>query len=325
MRALALDFSSRTLKFFELPDPAPSGNQLLVRVAAAGVCGTDRELAHFRFGFPPAGESRLIVGHEALGRIDSSGDWVVPMVRRSCSPACRMCTRGRWDLCITGAYTERGIFGAHGFLADYVVLDRSEVVPVPPELVDIAVLVEPLTVVEKAVAMAVALHPGEPERAAVFGAGTIGILSALLLRQRGIQPVICSLEPGDSPRAALVRQAEIEWGPPGRPDIVIEAAGSSAAVQQGFAALAPNGVLIILGAPDPAPLPMIDFIAGNRVVAGSVNAGREHWIAAVQDLARLDRRTLDCLIHRVPFAAARDSVLDPAPPGAAPKLVHMLD
>ena len=122
MRAVALDYETRSLNRLDLPEPEPPGpDEVLFRVLATGVCGTDRDLAEFRFGHPPPGERHLVLGHEALGQVVAAGsagsaglkpgDWVAPMVRRACAPACMSCARGRRDLCLTGGYTERGIIG----------------------------------------------------------------------------------------------------------------------------------------------------------------------------------------------------------------------
>ena len=125
MRAVTLDYQTRRLHQRDVPEPTiTSPTQVLFRVLEAGVCGTDRELANFRFGAPPKGEQFLILGHEALGEVIAtggavttlkSGDLVVPTVRRACAPACASCGRNRRDLCVTGNYTERGILLAHGY------------------------------------------------------------------------------------------------------------------------------------------------------------------------------------------------------------------
>jgi threonine dehydrogenase-like Zn-dependent dehydrogenase len=217
MRALVLDYAGRRLETREIPEPPPPGpGQALLRVAETGVCGTDRELASFRFGFPPAGEPYLVLGHEALAQVVETGggvtslkpgDWVVPMVRRACSPPCASCARGRRDLCVSGGYRERGIFGAHGYFAAFVVDDACDLVRVPAALVDFAVLLEPLSVAEKAAATALRLHAGEPRSALVFGAGAVGLLAALTLQLRGLEVSMYSLEPAGHPRAALASGA----------------------------------------------------------------------------------------------------------------------
>ena len=131
-----------------------------VRMLEVGVCGTDAELCAFEYGDPPANEDYLIVGHEALGRIEEVGaeverlrvgDLVVPSVRRPCShERCAACATGNQDFCVTGDFTERGIKGAHGFLAEEIAEQERYLHIVPAELRDVGVLTEPLTIAEKA-------------------------------------------------------------------------------------------------------------------------------------------------------------------------------
>src|SRR5262249_5842913 len=157
MRALALDYVERSLAEHEFPDACLAGsNDILLRVLEVGVCGTDRALASFVFGRPPEGESRLIIGHEALCEVVSSrsprlrqGDLVVPMVRRPCPAPCRFCAGGRRDLCESGVYTERGILAAHGYFADMAAAEADDLIPVAATLRDVGILIEPLSVVEK--------------------------------------------------------------------------------------------------------------------------------------------------------------------------------
>ena len=108
MRAVALDFERRSLVEREVPTPEIArDDHVLFRVVEVGVCGTDRELVSFRLGYPPEGESFLVLGHEAAGRVIEvgagvaslrAGDCVVPMIRRGCSPPCPCCARRRCDL-----------------------------------------------------------------------------------------------------------------------------------------------------------------------------------------------------------------------------------
>jgi glucose 1-dehydrogenase len=336
VRAVALDYQTRSLDCIDVPDPKPpEPDQVLFRVLATGVCGTDRDLAEFRFGYPPPGDHRLVLGHEAIGQVIATGssvpglkpgDWVAPMVRRSCSPACESCARGRRDLCLTGQYTERGIMGAHGYFSQYAVDRHTDLVPVPAGIVDVAVLAEPLSVVEKAVDLGLRLHPGNPQTALVLGAGTIGILAALVLQEMGLRVVVRSAEPVESGRAALLRSGELEYTDAGgfRAGLVLEATGSPAAAMSGLDALEPLGVLIILGAPkSEGELSFRDLLVGNRVIAGSVNAAPHHWAAAMRHLAVFDRRFLERLITRMPFEAFRESIA--GAPAAKPKIVHIFD
>ena len=134
MRALLIDYDGRELRESDIAEPVlRASDEVLFRIIEVGVCGTDRELAAFRFGYGAPGDPFLVPGHEALGEVLQAdpatgfapGDLVVPTVRRACDPPCSSCRRGRRDLCITGGYSERGIFGAHGYFTERAV-DKAE-------------------------------------------------------------------------------------------------------------------------------------------------------------------------------------------------------
>src|SRR5215469_13226669 len=161
MQALAVFPSEKRIDLLDVPEPQLNGaTDVLLRLREVGLCGTDREIASFEYGDPPSGTDHLILGHESLAEVIEvgrevrnlkHGDLVVAMVRRPCPHAeCRACRAGRPDFCLTGNYTERGIKGVDGFLTDWVVEDEAYLVEVPQALADVAVLVEPLTVVAKA-------------------------------------------------------------------------------------------------------------------------------------------------------------------------------
>jgi glucose 1-dehydrogenase len=335
MKALALDFEARTLDWSELDPPEFFANKdVLYRVHEVGVCGTDRALASFAFGQPPPGETRLVLGHEALGQVMDTGqgvrsfnrgDWVVPTVRRACKPACSSCARGRRDLCISGKYTERGILGLHGYFTESAVDAEEDLVRVPLKLVDFGVLIEPLSVAEKAIFRALAVHEGEPQTALVLGLGPIGMLAAMALKARGYAVRVQSLEAADHPRAAILKLQDIayEAGLKGSADIVIEATGSANAAFFALQQMPPLGVMVVLGAQNAAgPVPFLRMIVNNQTVLGSVNADNESFRAAVHDLARFDRRALAALISRIRFSDLPQSLN--GPPLAAPKIVHVI-
>jgi threonine dehydrogenase-like Zn-dependent dehydrogenase len=161
MKALAVFPSSREVRLIDTPEPVIAGpTEVKLRILEAGICGTDREITSFQYGTPPADSPHLVIGHEALGEVIDvgsgvtglvPGDLAVLMVRRPCPhDRCAPCRRGRQDFCITGDFMERGIKGAQGYMTEFVVDDHRYMVQVPKELRDIAVLLEPLTVAEKA-------------------------------------------------------------------------------------------------------------------------------------------------------------------------------
>src|SRR5262245_43843097 len=161
MRAVAVFPHSREVKLIEVEEPQIARPIAVnLRMLEVGICGTDREICAFPYGTLPPGSEYLILGHESIGEVVAVGpevrdlavgDLVVATVRRPCPHAtCAACRAGRPDFCVTGDFTERGIKGADGFLTDYVVDDEAYLVRVPHALADVAVLVEPLTVITKA-------------------------------------------------------------------------------------------------------------------------------------------------------------------------------
>ncbi len=335
MKALALNFEARSLEWIE-PDPPEfyANRDVLYRVHEVGICGTDRALASFRLGAPPTDETKLVMGHEALGQVLDTGsgvkslnrgDWVVPTVRRACRPPCSSCSRGRRDLCISGKYSERGIFRLHGYFTERAVDAEDDLIRVPLKLVDFGVLIEPLSIAEKAIVRALAVHEGEPQTALVLGLGPIGMLTAMALKVRGYGVRVHSLEPADHPRVAILRLQDIPYEPmlTGSADIVIEATGSTDAALSALQKMPPLGVMVLLGAPDGAgPVPFLRMIVNNQTIVGSVNADAESFRAAVEDLARFDRRALAALITRSRFSDLERSLT--GPPMVAPKVVHVL-
>ena len=194
MQALVLrPGEAGTTTVAEMPAPEPGPGQVLVRPVEVGVCGTDREISEGWFGIPPAGEERLILGHELLGRVAEDGhgfargDLVTATVRRSCGH-CGACAAQAPDACETGDYSEHGITRLHGFAAELAVVDAEHVVAVPEALGALGVLAEPASICARAIRHAHAVggrQPWRPGRALVFGAGAIGMLCTVLPAARG--------------------------------------------------------------------------------------------------------------------------------------------
>jgi threonine dehydrogenase-like Zn-dependent dehydrogenase len=135
-----------------------------------------------------------------------------------------------------------------------------------------------------------------------------------------------SLEPEGSERARLVQHAGIAYQQgvqECRFDIVIEAAGPAEAALSGLGALAPGGVLVILGVNDTVPVPMLQLILKNQVVVGSVNAAVSDFTTAVNDLQRFPASVLRRMMSRERWSAHRSTLLGPL--REAPKVVHVVD
>src|SRR5215469_14418862 len=227
MQALAVFPSKKSLQLIDLPRPKlQDASQVLLRVHEVGLCGTDREISSFEYGSPPQGSDHLILGHESLAEVVEvgqavrsfkPGDLVVALVRRPCPHAeCRACRAGRPDFCLTGDYTERGIKGADGFLTGWVVEEEAYLVKVPRALADVAVLIEPLTVVTKAADQTHAIfnrlpYDLGPQRGLVLGAGPIGLLGAMAMVADGFEAVVYSRDSEESKQAELVRSLRARY------------------------------------------------------------------------------------------------------------------
>jgi glucose 1-dehydrogenase len=309
----------------DVPVPALAEGSVRVDVIECGVCGTDHDIVDGKYGRAPEGAGYLILGHENFGRVRevASGvvgiaprDLVVATVRRGCG-RCRFCRTNRSDFCETGGFTERGIGGAHGYMAEEYVEVPEYLVVVPPALASIAVLLEPLSVVEKAVFQGQRVldrkepTPGEPKTgtptALVAGTGAIGMLAAFVLRVRGYDVVAIDRHDDSTVAARLLSRvgavhANVAGGFASlgdrRFDLVVEATGSVALDFTLADHLGPNGVLVLTGIPDAASPPTSvaggtlfrDVVLGNQAIVGSVNANRSYFESGLRDLTVLEQR-----------------------------------
>jgi len=301
--------------------PAPvigSPTSVKLRVLNVGVCGTDREIASFQYGFPPpAGSDFLVMGHECLGEIIEvgpevkdfkPGDLAIPMVRRPCDhPECLACRAGRQDFCYTGDYRERGIKQMHGFLTELIVDEARYMNPVPSAIRDVAVLVEPLTIAEKGLIQALQIQKRLPwsgnHRAVVLGAGPVGLLGAMALRRAGLSVTVYSRSREPDASADIVkaigaryvssqdRSIEQMAADVGNIDIVYEATGASQLAFDVLAVLGTNGLFILTGVPGKHGPVAIDtdtimrsLVLKNQCLLGTVNAGKDAFQNAVADL-----------------------------------------
>lgn len=275
----------------------------------------------------------MVIGHESLAEVVevgggvnglSPGDLVVTMVRRGCGhPECRPCQAERQDFCTTGDYTERGIKGRHGFMTEQLVDDARFMVRLPDELRAVGVLTEPLTIAQKALdelwraqdrlpwidAGAAPDARGRGHRALVLGAGPVGLLGAMALREAGFETTIYSRSPAPNPKADLAASIGVGYisssehdlddlvEAVGRPDVVYEAAGIAGVAIDVLRVLGPNGVFVLTGVPGPEQERQLDvsglmrqMVLGNQLVLGTVNAGRGAYESAVESLGDFHRR-----------------------------------
>ena len=186
-----------TARLEDVPEPEARGGSVLVEAIAVGVCGTDVEIVEGKYGWAPRGKTRLVLGHESLGRVVDpgpagglkNGDLVVGIVRRPDPVPCPNCAVGEWDMCRNGQYTERGIKQIDGFMSERWRIEPEYAMRVDSSLGLLGVLLEPTTVVTKAWEQIVAVGQRafwEPRTVLITGAGPIGLLAALIGKQRGL-------------------------------------------------------------------------------------------------------------------------------------------
>jgi len=296
----------------------PEGRGILVRVLRVGVDGTDKEINAAEYGAAPDGFKFLVIGHESFGQVEevgpnvtelAPGDYVVAMVRR---PGFSIYDRiGLQDMTTDDTYFERGINLRHGYLAEYYADDADYLIKIPGGLKHVGVLLEPMTVVEKGIAQAYEIQRRmkvwRPRKAAVMGAGTIGLLAALVLRLRGLDVTVFSRDRKPNRNAELIELTGARYvsvhdssildgaRKSGSFDLIFEATGFSPVVFDSMQALAKNGVLVLSSITGgdrkievPADRINLDFVLGNKVMVGTVNAARENFEEGVRDMAKAE-------------------------------------
>jgi glucose 1-dehydrogenase len=320
---------SLSLRDVRVPEPGP--DDLLVEGMAVGICGTDREIIEGHYGTAPPEDDYLTIGHESLGRVSQApegsdlkpGDLVVGVVRRPDPQPCRCCASGRWDMCLNGEYTERGIKALHGYASEIFALDRRFAIKVDEGLGRRAVLVEPASIVAKAWRKVdeFATHNClEPKVVLITGAGPIGLLAALLARQRGFEVhVLDRVMEGPKPRLIAALGATYHAGSVADietvPDVVVECTGAAAVVFEVLSITAGNGIVCLTGVSSPGRKLTIDagginreLVLDNAIVFGSVNAAREDYVSAMRSLTVADQSWLDRVLNRrVPLTNWREA------------------
>jgi glucose 1-dehydrogenase len=324
MRALCvIPAQPDSAQLIDVPDPPGEDGSVLAECMAVGICGTDLEIVSGHYGWPPVGRDRLILGHESIGRVleappDSgfiTGDLVVGVVRRPDPVPCRFCQAGEWDMCVNGQYTERGIKERDGYASERFRLEPEFAVKVDSRLGRVGVLVEPASVVAKAWDHADRIgarsSAWRPRTALITGAGPIGLLAAMMGRQRNLDVHVFD-RVQDGPKPHLVRDlgAVYHGGDLSvlgdlSPDIIMECTGATAVIADAVTRSAPSGIVCLAGVSSGGHSIRFDLgdvnrrmVLENDVIFGSVNANLTHYLVAAGVLARADQRWLSRLITR---------------------------
>lgn len=320
-----------SLDLQDVPEPPSDEGSILVRALELGICGTDFELISAEYGWPVPGSNHLILGHESFGRVEDAprgsgfckGDFVVGIVRRPDPVPCLACGHGQWDMCRNGKYTERGIKERNGFGSEYWRIEPEFAVCIDSCLEKVGVLMEPATILAKAwdhISCIGQRALWRPRTLLVTGAGPIGLLAALLGRQRGLEVhVLDVVKEGLKPELVHDLGGKYHTGSLDqiglRPDVIIECTGVASVIVEAMNQIGNDGILCLAGVSSHNQQKTVDIGAINRnlvlengVMFGTVNANRRHYELAEQALLTADRNWLSRLIsRRVPIDNFREA------------------
>jgi len=309
-----------SVRLEDIPEPDIREGSVLVEAIAAAVCGTDIEIAEGKYGWAPPGKTRLVLGHESLGRVIDpgprsllkKGDLVSGLVRRPDPVPCPNCAVGESDMCRNGQYTERGIKEIDGFMSERWRIEPEYAIKVDPSMGILGVLLEPTTVIIKALEQVLAVGQRafwEPKTVLVTGAGPIGLLAAGVTSLGGYEVhVLDRVETGLKPELVRALGATYHTGSVldlgFEPDVIVECTGVGSVIADSVQKIGAGGVLCLtgVGAGGVTTRAVGDMAAAavlkNNVIVGSVNANKRHWYKANERLPRVDRKWLSRLITR---------------------------
>jgi threonine dehydrogenase-like Zn-dependent dehydrogenase len=307
----------------QVDDPgAPAPHELLIQIAATGICGTDLHLDHWAEGFRfIAPLLPVTLGHEFTGEViavgaDTSGfaigDRVVVQPALSCG-TCAYCAAGDHNDCINRIGLGMQVSG--GFAAR-VRAPAKHCLHVPAAIdAELGALIEPLTTSAHAVALA-DITPGM--RAVVFGPGPIGQGAAIFARKAGAAVTIVGH--GDTARFTTLRDLGFNSlidlaEPDGQSrltaiagdgfDVAIEASGAPPVITTGLATLRPYGTFILAGMPErQASLDVMLIVRGRAKMVGCSRAPDSAWHAVIDALVADPEGFRPMITHRLKLTEA---------------------
>jgi len=235
-------------------------------------------------------------------------------------------------MCLTGNYFEHGIYRLHGFASEYALSNADFLVKIPTELGDIAVLLEPLSIAEKAVAQSFKIQQRaewQPKKAFIVGTGPLGLLATIVFRLKDFQVYAAATRGKESLKAKIVRSVgglyiNVRETPIGtleeKFDMVIEATGRVEPALEALSLLGPNGVMCFLGvyrekrACQEFGKVLTNIVLGNRLMFGSVSSNKRHFEMGIKDMLEIRRHygnTLDMLVTKKLYPTDFEQAFNP--------------
>jgi len=328
MKAIGVTIDGDEPELLDVPRPEPAPGEALVRTLRVGVDGTDHEVISGAHGGYPAGEEYMVLGHEAVGVVEDgngsgleAGDVVVPTVRRKPNGETNeYFRRGEPDMAPEGEYVERGIVGGHGFMAEYFTSPADSLVPVPENLAEYGMLVEPISISEKAFDHAFATREPfdwRPESACVLGNGSLGLMTLWMLGERFDRTYCVGRRSRPDPTLDIIddlgatyvdsRETPVDEIPAAHEpiDYIYEATGFAPHAIQTVHAIAPNGVGSLLGIPESWEFEVDggdlhkELVLHNKCLIGTVNSHVTEFEDAVDTLEEMPDWLLEELLTTV--------------------------
>jgi L-iditol 2-dehydrogenase len=315
----------------ERPIPSPIPGDVLVRVSAVGVCGSDTHYyRHGRVGSFVV-DGPLVLGHEAAGTIVAAGDGVDParigqrvsVEPQRPDPDSEETRRGDYNLC-----PHMQFFGTppvDGAFCEYVTIGAPFAHPVPETVTDeAAALCEPLSVGIAAIRKA---RIGDGTRILIAGAGPIGIVLTQLARAFGAIEIVVS-DPDEARRrraidfgaTAVIDPASDEVGELGV-DAFIDASGAPQAVDAGIRAVRPAGTVVLVGSGAESMTLPTQLIQNRELVLTGVFRYTDTWPTAIS-LIESGRVDLDAMVTaRFPLEMAAQALDSDRVPGTVKSVV----
>ena len=324
MKAAVL-YGPGDLRIEERPKPSPGSGEALVRVKVCGICRSDYHYwKHGRIGEFVVREP-LILGHEASGVVEEVGEGVKglkPGDRVVIEPGvpcgrCRYCREGRYNLCPNVRFM--GTPPVNGAFVEYVAWPADFLYKMPDTMTfEEGAMIEPLSVALWAVRRA-EFVPGST--AAVFGAGTIGMVTLEALKASGASKIVVvdvddwkleqALKRGadaavnarcEDPVATIKRETGGEGA-----DYVFEASGAEKASYQAVKAARRGGVIVLIGlyASDEFQYPVLEAIIKEVEIRG-VHRYANVFPSAIQLVARGSVKVRDLVTHKLPLERLED-------------------
>jgi threonine dehydrogenase-like Zn-dependent dehydrogenase len=265
----------------DVEQPEPSASEALFRVSLAGICGSD---LHAYRGAGGKRRPPLILGHEAVGKIDGDGRLFAVFPLLGCQ-VCPACQAGRENLC-----PRRQLLGLDrpGTFAELVAVPASALVPVPAGVpAEVAALTEPLAT---ALAVFSGFELGPGQRVAVIGCDSIGLLAVYAAARAG-----CTVTAADP--VASRRQAALEVGASGvadsaedwavgEADFVVDAVGIEQTWTAALRAVRPGGTVGVVGLGQNSGIVAVgDIVRSGLTLRGTYAYTREDFAAALAMLA----------------------------------------